>query len=174
VEGGHQLINFDKRRRLVSVIKEIVQYQQKPYCLESVPLIQKFLENLEWFDEDTLFRLSYFIEERQGAGGPPPMSTTKRSKSNPKQRVKVQSGESPRKETPKREFVMFSGFKVEDKREWKFFDNDTESNIQVNEEGQVVAATIPKLVERLTHHQYSGSLLFLSAFLTFIFSRQSI
>jgi len=34
------LINFFKRKQIANVIREIIQYQQTPYCLEPVPVIQ--------------------------------------------------------------------------------------------------------------------------------------
>lgn len=44
-DGG--LVNFDKRRLLASVIKEIQQYQQVPYCLSEVPVIKEYLHHVE-------------------------------------------------------------------------------------------------------------------------------
>ena len=37
------LINFNKRKQIANVIREIIQYQQTPYCLEPVPIIQVML-----------------------------------------------------------------------------------------------------------------------------------
>lgn len=62
LEGG--LINWVKRRRLATVLKDIQQYQQKPYCLEAVPFIQEFLLKRETLDEDECYKLSLQRETR--------------------------------------------------------------------------------------------------------------
>lgn len=37
---GTELINFDKRRKIATVIEEIQRYQQQQYALRAVPAIQ--------------------------------------------------------------------------------------------------------------------------------------
>ncbi len=59
MEGG--LINWLKRRRLSTVLKDIQQYQQKPYHLESVAFIQEYLLNYTPLDEDQCYNLSLSI-----------------------------------------------------------------------------------------------------------------
>jgi hypothetical protein len=62
IEGG--LINWVKRRRLANVIKDIQQYQQKPYCLEEVSFIQDYLLNYVLLNEDEAYKLSLQLETR--------------------------------------------------------------------------------------------------------------
>lgn len=62
-----ELINFDKRRRVAAVIKEIKQYQQEPYCLHVVPIIRGFLlASGEYVDENSCYTLSLAVEPRDG------------------------------------------------------------------------------------------------------------
>lgn len=49
------LINFDKRRKISTVIREIQQYQQTPYCLEAVPWLQDMLNNVEYWEENETY-----------------------------------------------------------------------------------------------------------------------
>lgn len=61
------LINFDKRRRIASVIKDIQQYQQEIYCLTIVGIIRGFLlAGGEYVDENMCYKLSTQIEPRDG------------------------------------------------------------------------------------------------------------
>lgn len=63
------LINFDKRRRIASVIKEMKEYQQINYYFKDVPIIKGYLlavgETI--FDENTCYKISLQIEPRDGA-----------------------------------------------------------------------------------------------------------
>jgi len=62
-----ELFNFDKRRRIATVIKEIQQYQNEPYCLKEVPIIRGFvLAGGEYVDENKCYQLSLQIEPRDG------------------------------------------------------------------------------------------------------------
>ena len=38
------LINFTKRRRVAAVLRDIMQYQQTPYCYREVPFIREFIK----------------------------------------------------------------------------------------------------------------------------------
>ena len=59
------LINFDKRKKIALVIREIQQYQQTPYCLKAVPEIQAALLAPETATEDDLYKLSLELEPRK-------------------------------------------------------------------------------------------------------------
>jgi len=58
------LINFDKRRKIALVIREIQQYQQTPYCIKTVPEIQALLLSPDHQTEDDLYKLSLELEPR--------------------------------------------------------------------------------------------------------------
>lgn len=62
IEGG--LINWFKRKCLAQVIKEIQQYQQKPYCFEEVHFIQDYLLNYIPLDENEAYNVSLLRENR--------------------------------------------------------------------------------------------------------------
>lgn len=70
IEDGNKdklndLINFDKRRKVALVIREIQQYQQTPYCLKAVPEIQALLLSPDNPTEDDLYKLSLELEPRK-------------------------------------------------------------------------------------------------------------
>jgi len=64
---GSNLINFDKRTKVATVIQEIKQYQVSQYCLQDVPLIQDSLlvkfKNVQSID--SLYDQSLKIEPRE-------------------------------------------------------------------------------------------------------------
>ena len=60
----NNLINFDKRRKIALVIREIQQYQQTPYCLKAIPEIQAILLSPDNVSEDDLYKLSLELEPR--------------------------------------------------------------------------------------------------------------
>jgi len=57
-----------KKRKLANVIKDIQQYQQKPYCLEDVFFIQDYLVNYKSIKEDEAYALSLQREARSESG----------------------------------------------------------------------------------------------------------
>jgi hypothetical protein len=64
------LINFDKRRRIATVIKEIKQYQQTPYNFNVVPVIKGFLlAGGEYVDENECYKLSLLREPKEEPPG---------------------------------------------------------------------------------------------------------
>jgi len=65
LENGY--INFDKCRRMSAVIREIIQYQQTPYCLLKHEEIQQYLQAAEVKNEDYIYNLSLQAEGRQVA-----------------------------------------------------------------------------------------------------------
>lgn len=58
------LVNFQKRRLMYKVLREIEQYQAQPYDLTVVPNVLAFLSELPHNDSDELFRLSLIREPR--------------------------------------------------------------------------------------------------------------
>eukprot|EP01121_Diplochlamys_sp_Union-15-3_P008010 TRINITY_DN2091_c0_g1_i5.p1 TRINITY_DN2091_c0_g1~~TRINITY_DN2091_c0_g1_i5.p1 ORF type:complete len:655 (+),score=137.61 TRINITY_DN2091_c0_g1_i5:266-2230(+) len=77
VEEGNQdflidhphCINFDKRRRLASVIEELTRWQASPYCLQAVPALLSFLIKelpRSWYSEKSLYERSWKYEARGG------------------------------------------------------------------------------------------------------------
>lgn len=59
------LINFEKRRKISVVIREIQQYQQTPYNLHTEEHTMKFLKNLPYLSEQSLYKLSLVCEPRE-------------------------------------------------------------------------------------------------------------
>lgn len=63
------LINFEKRRKVFSLIRDIQKYQQTQYALQVVPQIQDFLKKLSeqngLLTEDQLYEKSMEIEAKE-------------------------------------------------------------------------------------------------------------
>jgi len=66
---GTALVNFDKRMKIAAVIQEIQQYQSAQYCLQAVPVIEKYLtdrfKNVHSIDQ--LYDLSLQREPRESS-----------------------------------------------------------------------------------------------------------
>lgn len=136
------LINFNKRHLVSELIRSIQQYQLKPYAFEAVQYIQDKLRRGRVWDEDTLYEVSEYLEPRPGKekgakplvlGGP----VAKKGK-------EAKAGEPEVEFKTELEFV----------RGFPFYATDAPTIIQYDPQnpGIVKAATVAKLVERLTHH----------------------
>jgi hypothetical protein len=136
------LINFNKRHLVSELIRSIQQYQLKPYAFEPVQYIQDKLRRGRVWDEDTLYEVSEYLEPRPGKErGPKPLvlggPVAKKGKD-------AKAGE------PEVEFKTELDFQ----RGYPFYAADTPTIIQYDPQnpGVVRAATVAKLVERMTHH----------------------
>jgi len=156
--GG--LINFVKRQQVSQVINEIVQYQLKPYNLQIVPEIREFLMHIKAIeDEKEMFSLSTEIEPRVNGSVRVKPAISKRA-AKP---IASQVPDSPR----------FGEF-VFDKT-YKFGDPDTSLNVLFNDNSQLHAGTIPKLLEKIISEVSCDTVMFsafLMSFRTFTTSSQ--
>lgn len=165
------LINFSKRRQIANVVQnEIAQYQQERYNLEPVPQIQQFLTNLQYFDDKTNYKLSTWIEPRQGTMRP----TEKPAELMMGEEVRMQMGVSNAGSS-----TVVNGMSLNDDSEpielefvqgYRFYPADKPYNIKRSNDpntGAVVvhAATVDKLIERLTHERLTADATFLPPFL---------
>jgi len=57
------LVNFSKMRMCANIIIELQQYQQTPYCLHPVPLIQEYLSKLQVLSDKDLYKESLLREK---------------------------------------------------------------------------------------------------------------
>ncbi len=64
VTGRADMINFDKRKKASTVIKEIQQYQQAPYNFHEERTIHDFLNCIEGLTEKALYKYSLICEPR--------------------------------------------------------------------------------------------------------------
>ena len=142
IEDGHKdvmedgLINFVKRRQVAGVIREIQQYQQTPYFLQSVPVIKEFLKKLEPLSDDKIYELSISIIPR---GGEKEID------------IKDSDEKNAPTTTPKQNTVPEIDF-GELSAPYPFAQPDNEEIIIFEDEENTIveAATLIKLVERLT------------------------
>eukprot|EP01103_Thecamoeba_quadrilineata_P020672 TRINITY_DN900_c0_g2_i1.p1 TRINITY_DN900_c0_g2~~TRINITY_DN900_c0_g2_i1.p1 ORF type:complete len:834 (-),score=132.85 TRINITY_DN900_c0_g2_i1:94-2595(-) len=58
------MINFVKRTKVSLVIRNIQQYQQMPYIWESTVEIRDYLADMQWVDENQLWKMSLKCEPR--------------------------------------------------------------------------------------------------------------
>uniref|UniRef100_A0A6B2KX29 Ras-GEF domain-containing protein n=1 Tax=Arcella intermedia TaxID=1963864 RepID=A0A6B2KX29_9EUKA len=129
-----QLINFFKIRLISGKIKEIRTYQNQGYDFKEIPEIQQRMENQLIHDEKDLQELSLYHEPKEGAirGPRPALLTGEKEKEKKKENPKVELDYS--------------------KNDWMAFRTpDSPSNLILNSYNSLSAATVPKIVERLTH-----------------------
>lgn len=66
VEGNPEnIINFEKMRKLASVIQDIFLYQQKPYNFQNVDLIHQFFTKMTIVSEEENFEKSRQVEPKE-------------------------------------------------------------------------------------------------------------
>ena len=76
------MINFDKRRLHASVIKDIQQHQQAPYCLLDVPQIKEYLTRVNGLSDEAAYALSLKVEPREKSMAPSTFSKFSRTESS--------------------------------------------------------------------------------------------
>jgi len=189
------LINFDKRRKISSVIREIQQYQQTPYCLESVPLIQDYLKNAEFWGENETYEASLKLEAK---GMPPPAAPKVAGGASILGRLKKKKPGSEVRASPDQAEASSSSSQQAIKEEeedfgelevlpgYRFYTQDSKENIilDVDVSGMVEgarpsirAASLEKLIERLTHEKFPDPQLvntFLLTYRTFSTAKEVI
>mmetsp|Transcript_26275 Transcript_26275/g.29252 ORF Transcript_26275/g.29252 Transcript_26275/m.29252 type:complete len:1079 (-) Transcript_26275:138-3374(-) len=144
------LVNFYKRRLISETIRMIQQFQQGNYNFNQQPRIQKKLNKKKILKEMDLYECSEYLETRPGK--------------TPPEKPEALGG----KKRPLSERDLH--FELQHVEGYPFYPRDGPSNISVSDNGMVMYATLPKLVERVTHHiSYDSSLLspFLATFRTF-------
>lgn len=60
------LINFAKREKMAQLINEIVDYKTIPYCLQPVPIIQRFLSKLDIYVYSEVCAIADQYQEAEG------------------------------------------------------------------------------------------------------------
>eukprot|EP01130_Rhizamoeba_saxonica_P017236 TRINITY_DN8273_c0_g1_i1.p1 TRINITY_DN8273_c0_g1~~TRINITY_DN8273_c0_g1_i1.p1 ORF type:complete len:1053 (-),score=242.44 TRINITY_DN8273_c0_g1_i1:20-3178(-) len=158
IEEGHKdntkdgLINWLKRHQISEVIEEINRYQTTPYNLVEVDPVISFLNELEYFDEETTYNCSMYIEPREGTS----------------------PGEKPYElltYQEKKDMGLvdeLTQFDVVYPEGYRFNTKDTSYSIRIKlQDGLkvITAGTLDKLVERITFEKYTDTN-FLFAFLT--------
>eukprot|EP01121_Diplochlamys_sp_Union-15-3_P006231 TRINITY_DN1672_c1_g1_i1.p1 TRINITY_DN1672_c1_g1~~TRINITY_DN1672_c1_g1_i1.p1 ORF type:complete len:1125 (+),score=211.21 TRINITY_DN1672_c1_g1_i1:27-3401(+) len=163
IEDGHKdktptgHVNFLKRKQQAGVIREIQQYQQSPYCLDTVVFIKEYLLNLRFYDDDTLYRLSCYIDPKEGTTRPdkPPELMTK------EERKRLKKAKQAEEEGMEFDLEFVQGY--------RFYVKDHSSNIityELNSQTVISAATLEKLIERLTYDKHSIDSEFMNTFLS--------
>lgn len=130
------LINCLKKKELGSIIREIDQYKEL-YCLESVSMIQEYLKKPFYYDEETNFRLSCYIE---------PKSVQRPEK--PIELMTPDELQHTNNDHMEYELEFIEGY--------RFYEKDQPHNLVIEEKEDIeiiMAGTIEKLVERLTYEK---------------------
>jgi len=199
IEDGNQdylsdskvLINFDKRRKISQVIREIQQYQQTPYCLEAVPSIQGYLLKAEFWGENETYETSLKLEAK-GTPAPPTKTVSTKNFFRPRSKDKgsktqktpeVQPEPSPSSSQPAKEeeedfgeLEVISGYKfcTPDSKENILLDIDVSAMVE-GARPSIRAATLEKIIERLTHEKFPDPAMvntFLLTYKTFTTARE--
>ena len=160
------LHNFAKRIFVSNVIQEIQQYQQTPYNIRAVPAIQEFLQNFENnITSEQAYQRSLEIIPRGGAKAQANNSpaTTKKdtttTTSSPAQNTPTTTTSAPQQKSP-RSGIDFGP--MEEIPGYVFTEPDTNDNLRLitssgenaHEPPEILAATLTKLVERITFKDY--------------------
>eukprot|EP01087_Luapelamoeba_hula_P024732 TRINITY_DN951_c0_g1_i2.p1 TRINITY_DN951_c0_g1~~TRINITY_DN951_c0_g1_i2.p1 ORF type:complete len:1420 (+),score=271.34 TRINITY_DN951_c0_g1_i2:114-4373(+) len=195
LSDSQKLINFDKRRKISLVIREIQQYQQAPYCLEALPVIRDYLLNSEFWGENETFDASLKLEPK---GMPAPTLKKKDMIAASASRLKLKLNKEGMKSkgdgsgsqlvrpdtTPVQqasavpveeeedwgELELASGYKfgIPDSKEHINFDVDLSALVGVEAaRPSILSATLPKLIERLTHENWPDPALVNTFLLTY-------
>ena len=125
-------INFTKRQRLSEVIAEIQTYQNTPFNLQDHYYYTKYLLNVEALPEEQCYKLSLKREGRRGT-----------------QQVDSETPDLPFGDLEKKSSYLFD--KPDSDSSIKFDKKESEGGF-----APIIAATLVKLVERLTYHEYQG------------------
>eukprot|EP00008_Paramoeba_atlantica_P005030 CAMPEP_0201480042 /NCGR_PEP_ID=MMETSP0151_2-20130828/4628_1 /ASSEMBLY_ACC=CAM_ASM_000257 /TAXON_ID=200890 /ORGANISM="Paramoeba atlantica, Strain 621/1 / CCAP 1560/9" /LENGTH=994 /DNA_ID=CAMNT_0047861789 /DNA_START=148 /DNA_END=3132 /DNA_ORIENTATION=- len=153
VKGG--LVNFTKRRYVATVIQEIQQYQQIPYSLNAVPIIQSYIRSYFLWDDEKLYQMSLLFMPRSA-----------KDKSVKELEVLYLEKEKELKAQRKKESEEVVDWgaleELPDGSQYLFNDPDTPDNVISDERGALIGATLPKLIQRLTGRPTPG---FMEAFL---------
>jgi len=64
-DGRGDIINFEKLRKVATVIEQIIIYQQKPYHFEKVDVIFEYFNNLTYLPEAEAFKVSRENEPKE-------------------------------------------------------------------------------------------------------------
>jgi hypothetical protein len=146
---GIKLISFHKRRAISLVIRDIQSYQQTPFVLLPVKVIQEYIKNAQTFDDDTLYKVSEQtiprgsnkltlkeLEAKQKAAG----ASAQEQADSAIASIMEQAEEN------------FNYGELEQIEGYPFYDEDSPANIVLGDSDEDVrGATLSKLVERLTH-----------------------
>jgi len=157
-----ELHNIFKRRMVAQVIINIQQYQQSTYNLEEVPVIKKYLNQLDQIimDKEACYQRSLLILPR---GGRKPATTTvppvQGSPAPVKKAAPAASGGPPAGSAPKPKPDDYG--EMEEVPGYKFNEKDSPKNLRLAKNASdphgpptILAGTLEKLVERLTYPKY--------------------
>ena len=176
------LINFVKRQKVSEVISEIQQYQDVPYCLERVDSIHHWLNSIEMISEDNLYKTSEQRECRslQNKNGQLRKRTSTLTKqilplSKPEKKRESNFANNSNNSNNNNVSLFASPYgELEEIKGYRFYEKDNDSNIvfeEVKDEDRIIikAATLPKLVERLTYERYPGYYSFFDFLIIYLF-----
>jgi hypothetical protein len=142
----NDLVNFTKRRYVAQVIQDIQQYQNIPYCLTPVPTVQNFFRTSVNWDDEKLYQVSLQFMPRNA-----------KDKTVKELETLYLETEKELKAAKKKELEEDIDWgPLEEMDGYVFRDKDGPENILFDERGTLVAATLPKLIERLTGRPTPG------------------
>eukprot|EP00007_Cunea_sp_BSH-02190019_P006845 CAMPEP_0174231344 /NCGR_PEP_ID=MMETSP0417-20130205/1891_1 /TAXON_ID=242541 /ORGANISM="Mayorella sp, Strain BSH-02190019" /LENGTH=1210 /DNA_ID=CAMNT_0015309213 /DNA_START=169 /DNA_END=3801 /DNA_ORIENTATION=+ len=150
------LINFSKRWKVAAVIQDIQQYQQAPYHLHKLGVIQDYLTNAQALDNETMYKISLECMPRGAA-----KELTLRELEEQQKSKGVDSSQLADQE---RDSEMDYG-ELDGVKDNPFYQGDSSENILLDSNARkdsdpstsssgsdtsVRGASLPKLIERLT------------------------
>eukprot|EP00007_Cunea_sp_BSH-02190019_P000884 CAMPEP_0174230078 /NCGR_PEP_ID=MMETSP0417-20130205/904_1 /TAXON_ID=242541 /ORGANISM="Mayorella sp, Strain BSH-02190019" /LENGTH=1169 /DNA_ID=CAMNT_0015307707 /DNA_START=62 /DNA_END=3571 /DNA_ORIENTATION=+ len=135
------LINFMKRAQIAAVISDIQQYQQTPYHLKSVMVIQDYLTHAQVLEEEAMYKISVECLPRG----------VKNISLKELELTGVDSADLAEQERSQE--VDFG--ELEEVEGYVFYESDGPHNLELRDEGNesgmtLVAGSLYKLIEHLT------------------------
>jgi hypothetical protein len=150
------LVNFYRCRSLANAIRGIQQYQLTPYRFEVVPAIREMLlSSVVVSDDDTMFKVSEFLVPRLGKQrGDRPAELDLFIHSTNSEGLASLGSPSEREVN---QIDDWAAVDLEFRRGYPFYAADSPSSVRVDKDsGRLSAASITKIVERLTHHEHTS------------------
>lgn len=188
-EGDTSLINFTKRHKISHVIREIRQYQQMPYCLQHIKFIGDYLLKAEYMEEDECYKLSVEMEPKASALKKVDSSVNSRRgtfRKKKKDVVKLKEEVERVGKTAEAEVEAVNWGPLVGADDYPFLDPDTKATILYDVDmsnmisgnasgAPVKAATLEKLVEKITHHSAPDMMMLNTLMITYpLFTTSSV
>jgi len=150
------LINFGKQKLITEIISNVLRFQQTPYCLSTVNEIQEYLKNLPWWEDEEAEKRSEQLEARCE-------EKKKKKRKFRKSLLLTQAHLNEKSSVFIKDPVWGDLVAVKNYP----FKGDSVSNIIFEKDSElcpIKAASLPKLVERITFSGVSNTYPLASAF----------
>lgn len=145
----HNLINWDKRRKVSAVILQVRQFQQLAYCLSPVAPIQEWYKQVVVLDANAAYELSLLREPKASSAAGSLAPALVRTRSTTMASALAGIGSGPKTLVDPLE-AIWGTMQPYDPLEYPFSLPDIDKFIVYDSAGLVKFASLPKLIEKIT------------------------